>query len=54
MESVAASGEISKSIAEVDGQTRSTAAGAEETSTAGNMLASLARELQSTVGTFKF
>ena len=54
VESVAASGEISKSIAEVDGQTRSTAAGAEETSTAGNMLASLARELQSTVGTFKF
>ncbi|MBL8736227.1 MAG: DUF3365 domain-containing protein [Planctomycetes bacterium] len=52
-ESVSASGEISKAIADVDGQTRSTAAGAEEASAAGAMLATLAQELQSTVGAFK-
>ncbi len=53
-ETVGASSEISKSVAEVDGQTRSTAASAEETSTAGKMMAELARELQTTIGQFKY
>ena len=53
-ETVGASSEISKAVAEVDGQTRSTAASAEETSTAGKMMAELARELQTTIGRFKY
>mgnify|MGYP002777713900 CR=1 FL=1 len=53
-ETVGASSEISKAVAEVDGQTRSTAASAEETSTAGKMMAELARELQTTIGQFKY
>ena len=52
-ESVGASREITQSIQTVDDQTRSTAAGAEETSVAGRSMAELASELMVLVGQFK-
>ncbi len=52
-QSVAATKEISKAIAEVDGQTRSTASAAEEASVAGKQLTDLSHDLKQLVGQFK-
>jgi len=52
-QSVAATKEISKAIAEVDGQTRSTASAAEEASVAGRQLTELSSDLKQLVGQFK-
>ena len=52
-QSVAATKEISKAIAEVDGQTRSTASAAEEASVAGKQLTDLSHDLKQLVSQFQ-